>query len=254
MGDSLNEMDAKLDKKTRAKLQVAFGEQIDDIHFDVIVEFFEEENRNCYRFKVYDNVSFVTEKEIAKSEEFMKLSSENESEKEGLNPFIQEDYDRLETIKKWKDANHPIKSVFYDQYKDDLNRWGIRWNADVPDPLQAVSNLYNHLVVKINNNFRQHIITDAGELKKGNWGLGEMKISAGYLQRKDIMQIGMGGDRITDDPVVQEEESREESGNGDVSDNNDKGFIIRATVSPLGTLAYEFRIPKPKEVGIVCKR
>jgi len=87
------------------------------------------------------------------------------------------------------------------------------------------------LVKAMNESFRQNIITETGELRKKNWGLAEMRISAGYLQRRDISHIGMGKDRIT----------------------SGEDIIIRATVSPLGTLAYEFRIPKPKEVGIICR-
>ena len=159
-----------LKSNVEERLKIAFGEGMDDVHMDVIVEFFDEDEHkhkkkrekitNTYCFRIYDNVSFV-----------------NSEDK-------------------------PL------QNSDDTE-----------------------LVKFINNNFRQDIITETGELRKGNWGLAEMKISAGYLQRKEIQDIGMGKGKITA---------------GD-------DFIIRATVSPLGTLAYEFRVPKPKEVGVVCK-
>ncbi len=152
---------SSIKKNIEKRLKIAFGEDMEDIHMDVIIEFLDEDEyldnndtntqlkeKQYYRIRVYDNVSFLGDKEIE----------------------------------------------------------------------------------EMNNNFRQDIITETGELKKGNWGLAEMKISAGYLQKRGLSEIGMGREAIT---------------SGD-------DFIIRATISPLGTLAYEFRIPKPKEVGIVC--
>lgn len=65
----------------------------------------------------------------------------------------------------------------------------------------------------------------------GNLGLSEMKIVAGYLHKKSLRDIGLGKENITKGP----------------------DFIIRATVSPIGTLAYEFNVLKPKEVRIICK-
>ena len=78
-----------------------------------------------------------------------------------------------------------------------------------------------------------------GELKKENWGLAEMKISAGYLNNRTFSNIGRAGEHIVGD---QEE------------------WILRAvavkdehhkTHDTVYRLGYEFCIPKPREVLIV---
>jgi len=269
------------------KLALAFGTE-NDIHFDVIIEILDEENilpdghkdKNSYRFRIYDNVSFVRDDDINKSEEcllFPKIDADKNTD-ERYDPLKQNDYNELkelyEMINALKDKDKDeisFSKIFETKSKDknkcsseekqllekfdrlqlklkNLKRNGIQKNIDNEEQLKSlyetVYALYNHLAVRMNEYFRQDIITESGELKKGNWGLGEMKISAGYLQKKEIMQIGMGKDRITDDPVHLSSKP----------DEKDEGFIIRATVSPLGTLTYEFRISKPKEVGIVCRK
>ena len=94
------------------------------------------------------------------------------------------------------------------------------------------------LVAYMNECLRHSIIKENGELDKRHWGMAEMKIAAGYLQRRTILEIGASGDEIT---------GSEEDQEGKKDD-----FIIRAIESPIGTLGFEFRVRKPKEVGIVC--
>ncbi len=277
------------DKTDEDRLSLAFGQKENgkrDVHFDVIIEFLDEsdvlppdhKDNNSYRFRVYDNVSFVTEQDINELENclyYPKLDRTQVGIK--FNPLKQKDYDKLEdlleTIDALKDKNgeeaefNILRTVINNgvidkedakklqtgyenlQNKTDmLKKKGLISNAtdlkegknleELHDTLKA---LYEHLIVRMNHYFRQNIITESGELKKGNWGLGEMKISVGYLQQKEIRLIGMGGNKVTDNQEEKTDGSKEE------------GFIIRATVSPLGTLAFEFRVPKPKEVGMVCK-
>jgi len=79
---------------------------------------------------------------------------------------------------------------------------------------------------RINCKLIRSFVTDEGELKKENWGLAEMKISAGFLQKKGIDNIAQKGKEVLS--------------------------IIKAV--PIGehhNLGYEFRIPKPKELLIV---
>lgn len=102
------------------------------------------------------------------------------------------------------------------------------------------------LVKRMNKVLRTSIITKTGELNKGNWGLSEMKIAAGFLQQRDIAHIGNGKERVTG----------EETNNFKMlgEDNNGSDTIIKAVESPIGTLGYEFYIPKPRTVGIVCRK
>ncbi len=228
------------------KLIIAFGEKMNDFHMDVIIEYLEEEDRDNYRFRIYDNVSFVAGEDIPIEYCEYYFSFQNMQENDtrgGMNPFVQGDYDKLQDLKTRVDKETPniITELFKKIYNMDIRR-----DAFNPYPEKTISILFNHLAVCMNNYLRQDIITETGELKKGEWGLAEMKISSGYLLQKEITEIGSGKDNITSD-------SPNESGRKtDTGDRKDLGFIIRATVSPLGTLAYEFRIPKPKKVGIVC--
>jgi hypothetical protein len=96
----------------------------------------------------------------------------------------------------------------------------------------------------MNNVLQTSIITETGELNKGNWGLAEMKIAAGFLQQRDISLIGDGKERITG------KEANDLKKLGESDSGSDA--IIRAVESPIGTLGYEFYIPKPRTVGIVC--
>lgn len=98
----------------------------------------------------------------------------------------------------------------------------------------------------MNNVLQTSIITETGELNKGNWGLAEMKIAAGYLQQRDISHIGDGKERITGEKTDNFINLGENENGSDV--------IIRAVESPIGTLGYEFYIPRPRTVGIVCPK
>ena len=92
------------------------------------------------------------------------------------------------------------------------------------------------LVAYMNKALRQPLLKETGEVNRSNWGMAEIKIAATYLQQRDVSVLGEGGDKIT--------------GKGEEKED----FIIRAICSPIETLGYEFKIPKPKEVGIVCKK
>jgi hypothetical protein len=102
----------------------------------------------------------------------------------------------------------------------------------------------------MNNVLKTSVVTETGELNKGNWGLAEMKIAAGYLQQRDLSHIGKGEDRITGkDKGKDKEDNFKRFG----EDTNGSDAIIRAVRSPIGTLGYEFYIPKPRIVGSVCR-
>lgn len=95
----------------------------------------------------------------------------------------------------------------------------------------ANDNLVRSLEEKINASF----IDKTGALRRENWGLAEMKISAGYLQRKDIGEIGgldnsssKGAEIIR--PILVSENGKDNS---------------------LSYLGYEFRVAKPKTIAFV---
>ena len=91
-----------------------------------------------------------------------------------------------------------------------------------------VSKADKDLLTKIKKTIEHAIITEIGEVQKGNWGIAEMKISAAYLQKFDYKLLGQGGE------------------------NNEK--IISAETPNDGYLKYIFHIPRPKEVVIVDMR
>jgi hypothetical protein len=102
----------------------------------------------------------------------------------------------------------------------------------------------------INDYLGTPLIDETGKLKKECWGMAEMKIAAGFLQGRDIEQIGAGGDKIYG-PY-----GSDKNYNFLKLAETEKGshYIIRAIESPLGTLGYEFYVRKPKMLGILCKK
>jgi hypothetical protein len=90
---------------------------------------------------------------------------------------------------------------------------------------------------KINNEFAKDLINEDGSLRKESWGLSEMRISAGYLQKKEILEVG-NGKRLKETEFIKAiaipELVKEDEQN------------VRAY-----RLGYKFKLLKPKEVLIV---
>lgn len=100
------------------------------------------------------------------------------------------------------------------------------------------------IVEHINNLLRLDILDEvSGSLKREAWGIAEMKIAAAFLQTRAIPHIARGKTlitgRLSDDPTPMT--SKDESASGKGYD-----FIIRATKSPVNTLAYEFPLLRPQ--------
>ncbi|MEM3062797.1 MAG: hypothetical protein QW303_04540, partial [Nitrososphaerota archaeon] len=91
-------------------------------------------------------------------------------------------------------------------------------------------NKNNNLVETINSFLKNSFIDDSGKLRKENWGIQEMKISAGFLQKSKIDDIGSEGERTLNIFKAIE-----------VNDNGEN------------RLAYEFKLYKPKRVAIIGK-
>ena len=88
---------------------------------------------------------------------------------------------------------------------------------------------------------KRPFINELGSLRRENWGLAEMKISAGYLNKRSISDIGgitEGKPIITTVCVEQEEKFKHEEG--------DDVLVKRCH------LGYRFKIPRPREVAFVC--
>ena len=78
----------------------------------------------------------------------------------------------------------------------------------------------------------QRIIHPDGSLRRENWGLAEVKISAGYLQRRAIGQMGgldvlEGGDFIV------------------------RAITLRSESEDVWRLGYEFKVPRPRKILIL---
>jgi len=142
---------------------------------------------------------------------------------------------------------------FTDDFKEPYNYWRFRIYDNVSKIESRISqnkqfrifdvNEKNKtpetdLVAFMNECLRHSLIKETGEIDRRHWGMAEMKIAAGYLQMRDVQDIGEKDDKITGSMKDQ---------NGEKED-----FIIRAIESPIETLGFEFKVKKPKEVGIIC--
>jgi|GEM_PF-5310248 len=156
------------------------------------------------------------------------------------------------TKKRGNKGDLEIVIEFTDDFKEPYNYWRFRIYDNVSKIKRSISrnkrfrifdvNEKNKtpetdLVAFMNECLRHSLIKETGEIDKRHWGMAEMKIAAGYLQMRDVQDIGEKDDKIT---------SSMEDQNGERED-----FIIRAIESPIGTLGFEFKVKKPKEVGIV---
>jgi len=106
---------------------------------------------------------------------------------------------------------------------------------DIPKSEEEINKLIDEV---LNAAFRDNLIKANGELHRENWGLGEIRISAGYLLKKDYSEIGLGGETI----LFEEEDN-----------NTLSGIIKAASIDSLDNggkkyLGYCFAIPKPKEL------
>lgn len=100
----------------------------------------------------------------------------------------------------------------------------VRSGADGKARLQSVdADLLKHMEEKIASSF----VNDGGELKKENWGIAEMRISAGYLRSCDIADVA---GLVTQDSALK---------------------IIQPVLVDKQCLGYCFEINKPKELLVV---
>ncbi len=98
----------------------------------------------------------------------------------------------------------------------------------------------------LNDKLGESLLDETAKLKKENWGLAEIKISAAYLEGLEIDRLGIAQGSICGDPKYSLKSLAESSFGSSA--------IIRAVESPLGTLGYEFFVLKPRLVGIHCNK
>ncbi len=117
---------------------------------------------------------------------------------------------------------------------DNISDIQVGINEDLPNNFQNIKpqefqNLPLHQ--KMNTYLTRGIIDETGKLRKENWGLAEMKISAGYLQKKSTEEIGGEGKEVLD--IIKAVA---------IKDNNNSNKYH---------LGYTFKMLKPKEVLII---
>lgn len=104
----------------------------------------------------------------------------------------------------------------------------------VDDQIRFLKQYFIPAHLKINNKIINPLIEDDGSLRKSDWGIAEMKISAGFLYKKDISQIGGGGEKNLDNLIKA------------IAIPEYRDGKIRAY-----RLGYEFRMLKPVDVLLI---
>ena len=103
-------------------------------------------------------------------------------------------------------------------------------DGSVKTPVDLGKDLPRHWAQQVR--LGQPLITDQGELRRENWGLAEMRISAGYLQRRSLGEIGGIDEDKAKTGIITPVAVKDESGE-------------------IYHLGYRFTVPKPKKILIV---
>lgn len=144
-----------------------------------------------------------------------------------------------------------------------LKAYGIKYQKDNNVKWEKGKDLVLPLHHDQHRKLAQSFINESGELRQENWGLAEMKISAGYLAQRAIDEIGglkeKGNDILT--PIAMPGVCRNAQNcsnciscsTGNFKDwscyKDDENCPVRSRRFHLG---YQFRINKPKEILIVA--
>jgi len=136
-----------------------------------------------------------------------------------------------------EEDNRPKNLEITIEIDDDKNRDFIIFR--IYDNVSKSNDNDSKFIDEINERLGKSFVDqETGKLLKSNWGLAEMKISAGFLNRRDILEIG--SDNEDDILFKLDADKKEYSG------------IIRARQSEdEKSFGYEFAIPRPKEVLII---
>lgn len=129
-----------------------------------------------------------------------------------------------------KEANLEISIGFIDDAEKDYSEFFI-WNKSLGKDRKSVEERVKSIKEKLNAPF----IDENGQLRREDWGLAEMKISAGILQRRSIAEIGGLGD--TSSVAGTEWEGKEII----------SPILVESAEKDAFHLGYRFFVPKPKE-------
>ena len=138
----------------------------------------------------------------------------------------------------WAMMDKTRRGAFLDVYlriEDDTSDSNMR--ITVFDGLSNIQEINGRnggdIIEDTNRKLNEPFITKSGSLRRENWGLAEMRMSAGYLQRREIGEIG-GIISLRKKPNVSDD------------------FIIRA-VNADNHIGYQFLLPKPREILIMVR-
>ena len=136
----------------------------------------------------------------------------------------------------WAKANREnIKNLVVTiEFENNPDKYYIPFVIYYNIPLSKKGEEKAELLKNLEDWLKDDFIDDKGELKKENWGLKEMRISAGYLLKKQHDEIGLGKENILFNEEV----------------TTFSGIIKVDTVPVNGNeyLGYRFAIYRPKEV------
>ena len=226
-------------------------------NLEVYIDFIDDPEKDHIQFTIWDNMSDVLKAYNAAADETRKKIDHI------LHPAEQSNgtKDPHEPLYRKKGEIEALQKA-WDDKKIDIKELPLHWQ----------------LQLQLN----QQLINDRGELRRENWGLAEMRISAGYLQQRSVGQIGGL------EPLEKEEEKEAEnqapsgaSGQDEEKKNEEDHIILPVAVPGVCThpdnpnggircsqcthhgrsdcpirnnlyhLGYRFKVPKPREMLIV---
>lgn len=165
------------------------------------------------------------------------------------------EYDSFDGIlKEWEEAT---KSVFFDYflYKTPLNKYEIERLKSIDYKSCVPLNMQQEILLS------QPLINESGELQRENWGMAEMRISAGYLRGFTVEQIGglkpiKSGDYMIRAIAVRKRFScpRNTAGDMECSDTANCNAQESCHQRVDYHLGYRFKIRKNREMLIVLKK
>ena len=160
--------------------------------------------------------------------------------------------DRINSVK-WE-LEHCLTSRSRDEFENFLQATLTKAEIDALKDVQKYIPLHWKQQILLTDK----LITDQGELRRENWGLAEMKISAGYLQLRSVGEIGGLKDLPEDDHIILPVAV---PGVCDHPDNPNGGIRCGSCIhknhpdcpirNKLYHLGYRFKVPKPREMLIV---
>ena len=223
-------------------------------NLDIYVDFILDDDGKSITVTIFDNISDVFS--------VFDCNKMTEQEKEWLDEYrddLKGGKEEIGTKNKWGDIINflagksnaaSLPDAYQEQHKklsartpEELKDIADRLMGEVPSDGSIGNRLWLPLHYSQDIKLRQSFIDDAGTLRRENWGLAEMKISAGYLNRRSISDIGgitEGLPIVTPVCVVQQEIFKDR-------DNKEVGVWKNH-------LGYQFKIPRPREIAFVCDR